>query len=293
MFRYSRSSNQAGFRANRPLTNDEIAHYAPSILAEAPHESRGERYAFIPTIKVLDGLRSEGWSPFEVRQTKVKDLSKKEATKHMIRLRHAHSIESAVGEEVPELVLVNSHDGSSSYQLLSGFFRMVCSNGLIAGDVTNDVRIRHTGNVVDDVIEGSYRVLENVEAAQERIGVYKSVQLERAEQEAFAAGAALLRFDGFEEKTEREQRVATSQLLNLNRWQDQGLDAWKTFNTVQENVIKGGTLVGRNSRGARVRSRAVTGVDQDIKLNKALWSMMDKLVQFKQGQLDPAELVAA
>jgi hypothetical protein len=291
MYRFSNSAKQNGFRANRPLTNDEIAHYAPSVLAEAPHSSRGERYAFIPTIQVLDGLRSEGFQPFEVRQTKVKDASKRESTKHLIRLRHANAMD--LGGEVPEIVLVNSHDGSSSYQLLSGFFRMVCSNGLIAGDVCDDVRIRHTGNVVNDVIEGSYRVLDNIELASDRIQTYKSITLNDDEKRAFATGAAVLRVEGFDQKPSIEQKYVAANLLSLNRWQDNKPDAWSVFNTVQENVIKGGVGIGRNKNGARVRTRGVTGVDQDIKLNKALWSMMDKLVQVKQGLLDPADLVAA
>ena len=33
MYRFSTSSNQAGFRSNAPLSNDQIARYAPSVLA--------------------------------------------------------------------------------------------------------------------------------------------------------------------------------------------------------------------------------------------------------------------
>ena len=88
MYRYGRSSNQAGFRSSTPLTNDEIARYAPSVLASDAHESRGDRYAFIPTIHVLDRLRREGFQPFEVRQTNCRDDGKRAFTKHMVRLRH-------------------------------------------------------------------------------------------------------------------------------------------------------------------------------------------------------------
>ena len=67
MYQYGRSSNQASFRSNSPLSNDTIARYAPSVLATEAHESRGDRYAFIPTINVIDGLRANGFQPFEVR----------------------------------------------------------------------------------------------------------------------------------------------------------------------------------------------------------------------------------
>jgi hypothetical protein len=36
----------------------------------------------------------------------------------------------------PEVVLVNSHDKSSAYQLHCGLFRLVCTNGLVVSDDT-------------------------------------------------------------------------------------------------------------------------------------------------------------
>jgi hypothetical protein len=285
MYQYARSANQTSFRSNAPLSNDQIAQYAPSVLAETAHESRGERYTFIPTINVLDGLRNEGFQPFEVRQTRVKDQSRREFTKHMVRLRHATSIEAAVGEEVPEIVLINSHDGSSSYQLLAGFFRMVCSNGLIAGDICNDIRVRHSGNVIDDVIEGSFRVLDNVEEIGSRIETYKAIELKPEEQSLFANAALQLRWDD-------NAPVEADRILRARRYADNKADLWTTFNRVQENMIKGG-VAGRSATGRRMSTRAVGGVNENVKLNRALWTLADGLAQLKQNAVDIETLVAA
>lgn len=271
MYRYSSSSNQAAFRSNEPLTNDQIARYAPSVLATEAHESRGDRYAFIPTIQVLDGLRREGFQPFEVRQTRVRDHSKREHTKHLVRLRHAHAGGSA--HEVPEIILLNSHDGTSSYQLLSGFFRFVCSNGLIAGDVQNDIRIRHSGNVVNDVIEGATRVLDNLEIANNRIHLFKSIDLQPAEQQLLASSALQLRWDD-------NAPVSADKVLMPRRWDDKKSDLWTTFNRIQENLLKGG-LSGRGATGKRTTTRAVGGVNENVKLNRALWSLADGMAQLK------------
>ena len=46
--------------------------------------------------------------------------------KHMLRLRRDGEIN---GQHVPEIILLNSHDGTSSYQMLPGYFRFVCQNG--------------------------------------------------------------------------------------------------------------------------------------------------------------------
>ena len=42
-------------------------------------------------------------------------------------------------------VLINSHDGSTAYQLMSGIFRLVCTNGMITGTQYGDYKIRHQG----------------------------------------------------------------------------------------------------------------------------------------------------
>lgn len=275
MYRYNTSSNQFAFRSNEPLTNDQIARYAPSVLAEEAHESRGERYAFIPTIHVLEGLRKEGFQPFEVRQTKCRDEGKRDFTKHLIRLRHADAITSQ--GEVPEIVLLNSHDGTSSYQLLAGLFRFVCQNGLIAGDICNDIRVRHSGRVVDDVIEGSYRVLDNIRLVQDRVEQYRAIDLAPEEQNAFAQSAALLRWD------EDKVPVDAERILAVRRWEDRKTDLWTTFNRAQENLLNGG-LRGRTTTGKRTTTRAVGGVNENVRLNKALWTLADSLARFKSGE---------
>ncbi len=115
------ASRSPSLRSDYPLTDDQIHRVAPSIFADAPHESRSQRYAYIPTAAVLAELRKEGFQPFMVTQTRVRDEGKREHTKHMLRLRHASQIN---GAEANEIVLLNSHDGTSSYQMLAGMFRL-------------------------------------------------------------------------------------------------------------------------------------------------------------------------
>ncbi|SCY54114.1 protein of unknown function [Nitrosospira sp. Nsp13] len=84
--------NFTAARSEHPLSDDEIVRVAPSIFADGKHQSRSERYAYIPTSDVLKGLRNEDFQPFMVCQTRVRDDSRREHTKHMIRLRHASQI---------------------------------------------------------------------------------------------------------------------------------------------------------------------------------------------------------
>lgn len=265
--------NNTSVRSSIPLTNDEIRLVAPSIFAEEKHDSRSERYTYIPTIHVLDNLRREGFEPFMACQAKCRDEGKREFTKHMLRLRHASQITTG---EANEIILLNSHDGTSSYQMLAGTFRFVCSNGMVCGDTLNDIRIHHKGNVVDNVIEGAFRVVDDFERIDGQIDGMKSLTLNAGEQEAFAHAALALKYD-----TELAPAPITErQVLAPKRRDDIGDDLWRTFNRVQERMLQGG-VPGRAANGRNMTTRPVTGIDQGIKLNRALWVLAEKMKELK------------
>lgn len=257
-------------RRDRPLTRDELAHYVPSVFSEDKHESRSERYTCIPTITLLDNLQREGFEPFFACQTRVRDQSKREHTKHMLRLRRAGQI---TGQQVPEIILLNSHDGSSSYQMLPGLFRQVCQNGLICGQSFGEVRVPHKGNVVEKVIEGAYEVLGIFNRVEEKRDAMQSLALPAPARQALANAALRYRFG------EEHLPVTPSQLLTPRRNEDNSDDLWTVYQRVQENLIKGG-LSGRTTQGRRGQTRAVKGIDSDVKLNRALWVMAENMLEF-------------
>ncbi|HCI5735519.1 TPA: DUF945 domain-containing protein [Klebsiella variicola subsp. variicola] len=267
------ASRSPVLRSNYPLSDDQIHRVAPSIFADAPHESRSERYAYIPTAAVLTELRKEGFQPFMVTQTRVRDEGKREHTKHMLRLRHASQIN---GAEANEIVLLNSHDGTSSYQMLAGMFRFVCSNGLVCGDTVADVRVPHKGDVAGSVLKGAFEVLSGFERVEESRDLMRDITLDEGEAEVFARAALSLKYDD----PDKPAPITESQILMPRRFDDRSQDLWTVFNRTQENLIKGG-LHGRSANGRRQQTRSVQGIDSDVRLNRALWMLADGLRQLK------------
>ncbi|VUZ23911.1 Uncharacterised protein [uncultured Comamonas sp.] len=268
------ASRSPSLRSDYPLTDDQIYRVAPSIFADAPHESRSQRYAYIPTAAVLAELRKEGFQPFMVTQTRVRDEGKREHTKHMLRLRHASQIN---GAEANEIVLLNSHDGTSSYQMLAGMFRFVCSNGLVCGDTVADVRVPHKGDVSGHVIEGAYEVLRGFDRVKDSRDAMRAITLDEGEAEVFARSALALKYDPTDNKS---APITESQILMPRRFDDRRPDLWSVFNRTQENLTKGG-LHGRSASGHRQQTRPVQGIDSDVRLNRALWMLADGLRQLK------------
>ncbi|WP_103035984.1 DUF932 domain-containing protein [Castellaniella caeni] len=268
------ASRSPVLRSDSPLSDDQIHRVAPSIFAEAPHESRSQRYAYIPTATVLTELRKEGFQPFMVTQTRTRHEDRRDYTKHMIRLRHASQI-NARGE-ANEIILLNSHDGTSSYQMLAGMFRFVCSNGLVCGDTVADVRVPHKGDVAGQVIEGAYQVLHGFDRALESRESMQAITLDEGEAEVFARAALSLKYDD----PNKPAPITESQILMPRRFDDRRPDLWSVFNRTQENLTKGG-LSGRSANGRRQQTRPVQGIDSDIRLNRALWLLADGLRQLK------------
>ena len=268
------ASRSPVLRSDSPLSDDQIHRVAPSIFADAPHESRSQRYAYIPTATVLTELRKEGFQPFMVTQTRTRHEDRRDYTKHMIRLRHASQI-NARGE-ANEIILLNSHDGTSSYQMLAGMFRFVCSNGLVCGDTVADVRVPHKGDVAGQVIEGAYQVLHGFDRALESRESMQAITLDEGEAEVFARAALSLKYDD----PDKPAPITESQILMPRRFDDRRPDLWSVFNRTQENLTKGG-LHGRSANGRRQQTRPVQSIDSDVRLNRALWLLADGLRQLK------------
>lgn len=268
------------YRSHTPIAESEMQRIAPSIFASTKHESRSDRFAHIPTNDVLRGLAKEGFLPFEVRQGGSKDDEKRGFTKHLVRLRH--NSQSLMGDSFREIILLNAHDGTSSYRMMSGLFRMVCSNGLVTceGEM-QDIRIAHKGNVTDQVVDAAYRIIDDAQNVHAQLEDMRGLTLSTDEQNAFAVAAAELRFD------EGKNPLAAHQILRARRADDQGADLWRTFNRVQENLVKGDLhYMHRNPATRQVSSRStrpVQSIDGNVTLNRALWRLASEMQKIKQA----------
>ena len=259
----------------QPLDNDQLRRLSPSVFADDKHGSRGDRYKFIPTINVVDALRDNGFFPVFASESRARSEDKKGFSKHLIRFRQ-HDGFPGVGEVKPEIVLVNSHDGTSSYQLCSGLFRLVCSNGMIVSDGEIDcIRVRHSGNVVDNVLEGTYKIVEETPKAIEHMEAMQALVLSSDEKQVFANAAKMLRWNP------EEMAVNNDDLLRPRRSNDRSDDLWTTFNVLQEKILKGGTSVRNIETRNTQRAREVKSVSENVRLNKALWTLAEEMRKLK------------
>lgn len=273
--RFGRNAHQISGR--EALDNEVLYKHVPSIFAREAHDSRSERYVYVPTIDIVEGLRREGWFPFFAVQAVPRDGSRHGHAKHMLRLRR----DDGIGKpEAAEVIIVNSHDGTSAYQMFAGMLRFVCTNSMIAGERFEEVRVPHKGGIQDQIIEAVYTVAEDFPRLIDTTETMKETRLSRDEQQVLAEASLVARYG------EEESPVRPDQIIAPRRREDVGQNLWTTFNVIQENLIRGG-LDGRrqtsDGRIRRSRTRAINGIEQNVGLNRALWTLADGMRRLKSA----------
>jgi uncharacterized protein DUF932 len=282
--RAARFGEHQSFSPQNPMTDEDLQRVAPAIFAEDKHDSRSDRYSYIPTALVLAGMRNAGFVPVRAIQGGSRIAGKAEFTKHMIRFQHADFAgRKDLAGTSPEVVLLNSHDGTTCYRLMAGVFRSICTNSMIVmEDGAADMRIPHKDNIIDNVIEGSYEVIAESRRTLDKAETWQGITLSSDEQMVMADAARVLRFGDAEGNVETP--IKADQLLRARRVADQGNNLWLTHNRLQENMIKGGLRAwGRdaNNRSRRTTTREVRNIDGDVKLNRALWVLSHRMAELK------------
>ena len=259
-------------RTGSPLALAAIQAVAPAVFANEPHSSRGPRYLYVPTIDPLQKMLDNGWGVWEVRQQRSRDAERDPYTKHMLRLRKLSDFDRSaiVGEGVPEVVLINAHDGTAAYNLMAGFFRFICSNGMMVGTHIAGFKINHavSSKTSLEVLEAGERtVTEKFPRMMEHIGMMRE-RIATPEQQYRLADTAL--------KLRYGPTVApfpATDLLKVRREQDAEATMWNVLNRVQENVMNGGWETRSQLFARRSAVRGVERVSAVAKINAGLWDL--------------------
>lgn len=247
------------------LTNSEIAARCPQVFQTDYSSARTQKYGQLTTANVIDALRSEG---YEVTNafSQCKPNKQTPFSKHCVRLSHRDFLDTlSPSDERPEIVIVNSHDGTSSFRIMAGIFRLVCSNGLIVADnMTGNERVCHwKGHTLEDVINCSLLVAEQAKASYDTIEKMKATNLSEKQQKEYAEKAAHIRL-----AYNKSSKPQFAENLLIPRRHEDNLtpSVWNTYNVVQENCIKGGQLVG-----SRIL-RPLSNIGQNVEVNRKLWN---------------------
>lgn len=239
-----------------------------AALATTHAPTLSSRYEFISSHDIIQRFADEGWS---VASANVASPRKRDTlfAKHMIDFRNAEL--APVHGAVPRIILVNSHDGSSSAKLMAGVFRFVCSNGLVVGTTTHKETVRHTGDAAADLIHRMRQLARNTADLYTKIERWSKIDLSKSQRHEFARFAAQLRWGD-------AQRFQPEDLLAVRRAEDDRGDLWTTFNAVQENTVRGG-IEGLSRSGRMATSRPLSDITRSVDYNAQLWQLAEEVAE--------------
>ena len=252
------------------LTNAEIASRCPAIFAEDYSTRRTERYAQYHTIDIIEALRGEG---FEVTNAFAqKSRTENVHGRHCVRMSHVDYLnETKPGDQRPEIVMINSHDGTTSFRLMAGIFRMVCSNGLITmSQNLGQEKFTHMGHSLDEVVTSTIEFAARAAAENaETIEKMRTTNVTMKQAKEMAKRAAIIRLGNEPKKIENYEN-----LLNPRRHADNvEATVWNVFNVLQENCVKGGQIVGGR------QMREIIGIPNLVNVNTKLWDMANSQLE--------------
>ena len=254
--------------SNTGLSDAQIRAFAPSVFQEQPRKGMSNRYTFVNTGELVAEMRKQDFVPTEVQVYDRRRPERRPYAMHMLRFsqKGAKGALREVGDTVPQVVLRNSHDGSSRFELYDGMFRLVCLNGLVVSDssLVEPIRVKHSINPVLEALCHVEQIVEQQKLVFEHIGAMRGTKLSEPQQLAFARQALTLQSGA--------GVIEPAALLHSRRTEDNGADVWRVFNRVQENLLRGG-IEGRTADNRRTVTRGTSTMYRQLGVNAALWTL--------------------
>jgi hypothetical protein len=254
-----------------PLTPQEIAHIAPSVMQMTAKPQLSDKYIHVPTSTLINDMTALGWDVVGVQQVRSRNEEKKPYVKHLVTFRNPNLlIKSKNGDDVcPQILITNSHDGLSSFQFRAGIFRLVCSNGLVV--CTEDfgaISMRHKGYSFEKVQSVTMDFVKRMPQVIETLNKFTQVTLSEEQKIEFALSAIGIRFEN------GKSLVEAQDILKPTRVEDMGDDLWSVLNTIQERLIRGDfKYTPSTDRNKLRKARPIKNFKKDIELNEKLFNL--------------------
>lgn len=260
----------------KALSREGLNSLAPSIFNYTVKEGLTDKYIHIPTDVIVNDMEALGWLPYEVKT--VRSRAKNAATKkHLIQFFNPNIVinnEKGEADMYPNLLVINSHDGSTAVRFEMGVFRMVCANGLvIKSQDFGGFKMRHMGYSFEDLRNYISELVNTLPIVVANLNKFTQVEMTPEQQYNFAVKAVEARFE--EEKQLPDYEIRN--LLLAERKEDEGNNVWVVLNRVQEKLTKGG-FGYLNAKGKVRKSRAVKNFTQDLLMNQRLWSIAEEFI---------------
>lgn len=267
-----------------------LEQFAPAAL-RTEEEGGGAsnvstKYKFMPTLDVVRDLELFGWYVHSATQQKSKDGDK--TAKHQITFRQKdeHGRNPSINGNIPEIVMVNAHDCTSSFRFYVGINRIISNKSIIIfnKDVSN-FKVRHMGYSFEFVKELVNKVTKQLPILFQIIENFERINLDGQQKRDLAyASYALKHADCFDKekniilKNKIDKQIDINDIISPMREEDKGDNLWLTFNVIQERITSG-DYDKKNINSNVRKARPVSNIRKNIIINKGMWELAEKYLK--------------
>ena len=245
------------------LSIETLKQVTPSVFATSPSPKMSQKYTFVPTIEIVENFDREGWKVYSAKQ-----VGSGQYAQHELRLRNGGL--PNVGDSLIEAVIRNSHNGLSAFSVSSGLHRLVCSNGLtVPTSVADSISVKHMKFDMGMVREITDQFAERLPVIQRSVGKMETTFLEEERLVDFVNKSALIRWE-----KGSLPKINVEDFLRPERDGDVGNSVWKTFNVIQEKLVRGG-LKYQSKKGRFTSMKELKNFQNINKINTNLWELAE------------------
>lgn len=277
---------------NSAMTLDDIMYRAPAVFSETKAERLSDRYQSLNTSHLIPVMQDYGYFPVQAaqkRQRGAKDVIGAQHKSHLIAF--AKEGDKGDGSTRNEIIMYNSHDGTSAVKLFAGAYRFICSNGIVAGEGMQ-ASIYHTKKSLSDFETMLRNIIDKLPVVMQRFDAARQVQLDASQRYELAKQAVMKRWnimdklhvvhDDFVDAEGRPIKGSFAidetirGALGVQRSEDDLSDAFTVWNRIQENVLRGNVNVKSISEkniGIR-KARPITAVSEHVRINSELFDLL-------------------
>lgn len=241
------------------------------ILTQTQNDG-SSKYKHHKTQDTIDFFVNRGWFVSNISHTKTHKIEKAGKQKHVVRMRNnAFKLNS----DNIDILITNSYDGSTCLVLNLGIFRLVCANGLVVGETLFEEKIKHVGMLFDEKLENAYeKLVAAIVPLRDEIETIKKKTLSPKEKYKFASRCI------------RKGKDTTGKVINFRkvleplRDADQGNEAWKVFNLIQEKLtVTGIDLVVPTFKQGKKPQKKLRGIGVHnlVEINKFMYNEIAKM----------------
>jgi hypothetical protein len=258
---------------NQYYNTTEQTTMTPAATSLTAGPTVSAKYTFVPTRELVWRLIEVGFKVARAEQARVINPDRQGFQKHLVALRHSDASWDArakVSGFMPEIIMTNAHDGSSSFTLQIGIFRVICLNKLVVGaGIISAIKFPHRGSKSDLVVNAAMTLVDKIPTVLGKVGEMQKRVLDFKEVGSFAEQALAIRYP-------ENPPVSPVGLVQIRRDEDREPTLWNVFNRIQENLLNGGMNTATGIKSPRNRMRYVRpcrGIDSSVKINCGLFDL--------------------